>query len=157
MKTAFMKNAFLFAATIFHFILVGATLFGNIVIVPVVLSAPPESLAIFQGQYAYDSTVFWQPVNMIALGLLLVALIANWRTSRRNLMIGWLVGSVAVSIWSLMFIFPEYVDIVSSPFEITVDSDLVERGARWQIVSNIRLLAFTLIGLLPLQALAKQQ
>lgn len=156
MNSTTIKNATLIAAIIFHFILVGATLFGDIVIVPVVLSAPPESLTIFQGQYAYDSTGFWQPVNMIALGLLLAALFANWRTSRRGLLIGWLIGTVVVTIWSLAFIFPEYVDIVSTPFESKIDLALVERGARWSVISNIRLAIFVVIGLLPFCALTKQ-
>ena len=156
MSSITIKNTALIAAIIFHFILVGATLFGNIVIGPVVLSAPPESLAIFQGEYAYDSTVFWQPVNMIALGLLLLALAGNWKTSRRGLLIGWLVGMVAVSAWSIGSIFPEYIDIVSTPFAPGVDAELVKRGARWSVLSNVRLAIAVLIGLLPFYALAKQ-
>jgi len=100
-----MKDFLLILGIIAHFVLIGADIFGQIVISPVVLSAPPASLAIFQGEYAYNSTVFWQPANMVALALLIVALIANWNTPRRALLVGWFVGSVRLPLyrWASFF------------------------------------------------------
>jgi|SRR6056297_274886 len=150
-----MKNLFLMLGIVAHFVLVGADIFGQIVISPVVLSAPPESLTIFQGDYAYNSTVFWQPANMIALALLLLALITNWNTPRRSLLLAWLAGSILITVVSLGFIFPEYVDIVSVPFDNIIDPQLVDRGADWRVLSFIRMVVFLGIGMLPLYALTK--
>jgi len=150
-----MKDFLLILGIIAHFVLIGADIFGQIVISPVVLSAPPASLAIFQGEYAYNSTVFWQPANMVALALLIVALIANWNTPRRALLVGWFVGSVAITVISLGFIFPEYGAIVSTPFDSLVDPALVQRGADWRLIAFLRMIAFLGVGLLPLYALTR--
>jgi len=150
-----LRNTILIAAIIAHFILVGADIFGQVVIAPVVLSSPPESLAMFQGPYPYDSTIFWQPANMIALGLLIASVAANWRTSRRFLLLCWLAGSVLVTIWSLGFVFPEYISIISTDYANSVDPDLVERGSDWRVLAFVRNLVFMGIGLLPLIALTK--
>ena len=144
------------AAIIAHFLLVGADAFCQVAICPVVLSAPPSSLTMYQGEFTYNSSLFWRPVNMIALGLLIAALVMNWQTSRRNLMLTWLAGSVVISIVSLGFIFPEFSDIVSTTYSDTVDSVLVNRGAKWRIIASVRLLVFTGLGVLPLIALARQ-
>ena len=150
-----MKDIVLIAGIIAHFVLVGADIFGQIVISPVVLSAPPASLSIFQGDYAYDSTVFWQPANMVALALLVLGLAVNWNSPRRNLLISWLIGSITVTLVSLGYIFPEYGAIVSTSFSNTVDPELVSRGAQWQVISFTRMGVFLCIGLLPLFALTK--
>lgn len=151
-----MKNPVLMLGIIAHFVLVGADIFGQVVISPVVLSAPPVSLSMFQGDYAYNSTVFWQPANMIALALLLIGLIVNWNTPRRALLLAWLVGTITITVASLSFIFPEYGEIVSTPFSAAVDPQLVDRGADWRIISFVRMVAFLGIGLLPLLALTKK-
>ena len=151
-----VKNIILMAAIIAHFVLVGADIFAQVAITPVALSAPPASLTMYQGEYVYNSTVFWKPTNMIALGLLVVALAVHWRTSRRNLLLVWLVGSIIISILSLGYIFPEYTEIVSATYSNTVDPELVERGATWRVIAFARLLVFAGIGVLPLMALSKQ-
>ena len=150
-----MKDMILIAGIIAHFVLVGADIFGQIVISPVVLSAPPASLSIFQGEYAYDSTAFWQPANMVALALLVLSLVANWNSPRRTLLISWLTGSIIITVVSLGFIFPEYGSIVNTSFNTTVDPELVSRGAQWQVVAFARMCVFLCLGLLPLIALTK--
>ena len=151
-----MKNMVLIAAIIAHFLLVGADAFCQVAICPVVLSAPPSSLAMYQGEFAYDSSLFWRPVNMIALGLLFAALFMNWRTRRRNLLLVWLAGAIVITIVSLGFVYPEFKDIVSATFSDTVESALVDRGANWRIIALVRLVVFTGLGVLPLVALSKQ-
>jgi len=151
-----VKNTILMAAIIAHFSLVGADIFCQVAITPVALSAPPASLTMYQGEYVYNSTLFWLPTNMIALGLLIAALVMNWRTTRRNLLLGWLTGAIVISIVSLGYIFPEYTDIVSATYATRVDPGLVERGADWRVISFVRILVFTGIGVLPLMALTKR-
>lgn len=151
-----MKNIILILAIIAHFLLVGADAFCQVAICPVVLSAPPSSLTMYQGDFTYNSSLFWRPVNMIALILLITALIINWHTSRRNLLLGWLAGFIFLTIVSLGFIYPEFKDIVSSTYANEVDSALVDRGAKWRIIAFARLLICTGFGVLPLMALSKQ-
>ena len=151
-----MKNNILIAAIMAHFVLVGADIFAQVAITPVALSAPPASLAMYQGEYVYNSAPFWRSTNMIALILLIAALASNWRTSRRNLLLAWLSGSLIVSILSLGYIFPEYTEIVSSVYSNTVDQELFQRGADWRVIAFVRWLVFAGIGVLPLIALSKQ-
>ena len=151
-----MKNYVLIAAIMAHFVLVGADIFAQVAITPVALSAPPASLAMYQGEYVYDSAPFWRTANMVALFLLIAALAINWRTSRRNLLLAWLAGSIIVSILSLGYVFPEYTEIVSSAYSDSVDQGLYQRGADWQVIAFIRWLVFAGMGMLPLVALSKQ-
>jgi len=151
-----MKNYVLIAAIMAHFVLVGADIFAQVAITPVALSAPPASLAMYQGEYVYDSALFWRSTNMVALVLLIAALASNWRTSRRNLLLAWLSGSIIVSILSLGYIFPEYTEIVSSVYSDTIDQELYQRGADWRVIAFVRWLVFAGIGVLPLIALSKR-
>lgn len=150
-----MKNYVLIAAIMAHFVLVGADIFAQVAITPVALSAPPASLAMYQGEYVYDSAPFWRSTNMVALILLIAALVSNWGTSRRKLLLAWLAGSIIVSIVSLGYIFPEYTEIVSSVYSDTIDRELYQRGADWRIIAFARWLVFAGIGVMPLIALSK--
>ena len=150
-----LSNLTLMLGTTAHFILSGAALFGDIVIAPVVLSAPPASLEMFQAPYAYDSTPFWRPANMIALGLIIVAVILNWKRPRIKFVIAWLAGFIIITVLSIGLVFPEYIEVTSTPFSTNINSDLVERGAKWRVLSWIRGIIFFLIGFLPLIALSR--
>ena len=62
----------------------GAQRFATAVVVGRVTEAPPRSLAVYAGEYGYDSGPFWGVMPTVTLGLLLVALVGNWRTPRRG-------------------------------------------------------------------------
>ncbi len=62
----------------------GAQLFAVAVVVSTVAKAPPRSLAMFAGEYGYNSGPFWEVIPTITLLLLLIALLANWKTPRRR-------------------------------------------------------------------------
>ena len=151
----YIKNLLLIGAIITHFMLVGADTYGQTAITPIALSAPPASLAMYQGDYVYDPAPFWQVTNTVALIFLVAALLINWRTPRRTLLLLTLLGSIVISAISLGYIFPEYTDIVSSTYSDTVDPELQARGSTWSVMAMTRLFAFGLLGLLPLWALTK--
>ncbi|NBB85660.1 MAG: hypothetical protein GVY12_05465 [Bacteroidetes bacterium] len=153
--TKLARNAMLMAGVAAHFVLSGAALFGDVVIAPVVLSAPPASLEMFQGPYAYDSTPFWKPANMISLAIVIGAVALNWGTPRRKLVLAWGVGFLAVTVVSLGFVFPEYIEITATPFSNTIDPALVERGANWRVLSWARGALYAAIGFLPMAALTQ--
>ena len=150
------QNLTLIATIITHYLLVGADLYAQTSITPVALSAPPASLAMYQGDYVYNPAAFWQITNTFALVFLIAALVSNWRTNRRNLLLSTLVGSVVISAVSLTYIFPEYTAIVASPYSLTTDPELLLRASQWQIIAGSRMLLFAILGLLPLVALSKE-
>ena len=82
-----LPNITLIALIVSCFAQIGAQLFAISVIARVVQSAPPRSFAILEGPYRYDSSTFWQIVPPITAVLFLVALIANWKTDRRKLLL----------------------------------------------------------------------
>jgi len=150
-----IQNILLIGAIIAHYLLVGADAYAQASIIPIALSAPPASLAMYQGEYVYNPARFWQITNMVALAFLISALALNWRTSRRNLLLSTLIGTIVISIISLGYIFPEYTAIVSSTYSETIDPALYDRGAAWQTIALSRLLVFGCLGFLPLWALTK--
>jgi hypothetical protein len=48
---------------------------------------PPRSFAMLQEEYGYDSSSFWDIVPTITCLLLIIALITNWKTKRRKLIL----------------------------------------------------------------------
>lgn len=155
MSQRIVANTLLIGTIISHYVLVGADAFAQAAIVPIALSEPPVSLAMFQGDYVYNSAPFWRAANIFALAFLVAALIANWNTDRRKLILATFIGTSIISVVSLGYIFPAFTELVSSPFSESVDPSLVERGANWRVLAGSRLVVFGLLGVLPLLALAK--
>ena len=58
----------------------GASLFAITVAVSTLIESPPESLAMTQGDFPYDSSIFWDVYPNILGTVFLIALILNWRT-----------------------------------------------------------------------------
>ncbi|MEP6507849.1 MAG: hypothetical protein ABJC63_06440 [Gemmatimonadales bacterium] len=126
-----LPNIALIALIVSCFIQIGAQLFAVSVIARVVQSAPPRSFAIFEGTYGYDSSAFWQIVPPITLVLFLVALVANWKSDRRNLLLGaftlFLVGGGVAG----FYLEPTFADIKAIGYRDQVDPLLQARAAKW--------------------------
>ncbi len=150
-----VRDVLLIGAIVTHYLLVGADAYSQASITPVALSAPPASLAMYQGEYVYNPAPFWRITNTLAIVFLVAALAANWRSTRRTLLLSALVGSIAISIVSLAYIFPGYTALVSSPYSETIDAALLDRGTTWQKIALTRLATFGCLGLLPLWALTR--
>lgn len=150
-----VKTLILIALVINYFIVAGADIFGQAAIAWTVLDAPPRSLDMFQAAYVYESAPFWRVTTTLLLVLIVAALIANWKTPRRRLLLITLVGYVVINAVSFAFILPEYGALVSSEFSDTVDLTLQARAATWEWVAFARWAVFTALGVLPLLALAR--
>jgi hypothetical protein len=87
-KAPLLPNLTLALAAVGALLQAGAQLFAVLVIVGTVTQAPPRSLAMYAGEYGYNSAPFWERVPPLILVLLLVALAANWRTPRRRFVLG---------------------------------------------------------------------
>ena len=64
-------------------------------------------------------------------------------------------GFIIITVLSIGFIFPEYIEITNTDFNNNIDPELVERGANWRILSWVRGVIFFAIGFLPLIALTR--
>ena len=128
-----LPNLSLMALIASCFIQIGAQLFAIVVIVRTVIAAPPRSFAIFEGEYGYDSSIFWQTVPTVTMALLVVALIANWRTTRRNLLLAslglFLVGAVVAG----LVVEPAFADLMAVGYSDMVDPLLQSRAAAWYV------------------------
>jgi len=126
-----VKNVTLMALVAACLVQVGAQLFALSVVASTVSAAPPRSLAILQGQYHYGSSGFWSTVPPITAVLFVIALIANWTTSRRNLLMIALTLFVIGGLMAGLYLEPTFDEIKKVGFRDEVDPMLQARAARW--------------------------
>jgi hypothetical protein len=134
MKEFNFRTLTLMAAIASCFIQIGAQLFAVSVIARTVAQAPPRSLAIFEGAYGYDSSGFWNTVPPVTALLLLVALVTNWKTARRKLLLiamaVFLVGAVLAGV----LLEPALAEMVAVGYRDAVDPVLQRRAANWYVL-----------------------
>lgn len=131
MKRQTLPNATLVALIASCFTQVGAQLFAIVVVVRTLVAAPPRSFAILQGEHAYDSSSFWSVVPMVTLVLFIAAVVANWRTTRRMLLVVALVLFLGGGALAGMVIEPQFAELTAIGYRDVVDPALQERAARW--------------------------
>ena len=126
-----VPNLSLIALIASCFTQIGAQLFAILVIVRTAIAAPPRSFAIFEGEYGYDSGFFWQTVPPITLVLFVIALVANWKNTRRNLLLFaltlFLIGGAVAG----MFLEPAFAELMAIGYSDVVDPALRNRAAIW--------------------------
>lgn len=132
MRTPLLPNLSLVVATISALLQAGAQLFAVAVVVGTVTKAPPRSLAIYAGEYGYDSVPFWEVMPTVTLVLLLVALAFNWSTPRRRLVLGAVGAFLLAGLFAVFIMGPLQAEIISAGFADSVDPALAARAARWQ-------------------------
>lgn len=126
-----LPNVTLIALAASYLIQIGAGFFALATVARTVSSAPPRSLAILQGAYPYDSSVFWQTVPPITAALFLLAAFANWRTRRRRLLLGALAAFVLAGVVTVAYLEPLFADLVAAGYRDIVDPALQRRAASW--------------------------
>ena len=84
-----------------------------------------------QGEYRYDSSAFWDVVPMITAMLFVVAVIANWATTRRWILLAAFGLFVAAGVLAGVFLEPEFASITAAGYRDTVDPELQRRAAQW--------------------------
>jgi hypothetical protein len=110
---------------------VGAQLYALSVVASVVSLAPPRSFAILQGEYRYDSSAFWSTLPAITSVLFLIALVANWKTPRRNLMLLALSLFIIGGLVAGLYVEPIFDEMKAIGFRDEVDPVLQRRAASW--------------------------
>ena len=131
MDRSSLKNLSLVALIVSCFIQIGAQLFAIAIIVRTVIAAPPRSFAIFEGEYGYDSSIFWQVVPNITLALFVLALIANWKTTRRGLLLIAFTFFLIAGAVAALLVEPEFASLMAIGYKDSVDPLLQSRAATW--------------------------
>lgn len=131
MRSLSAPNLSLLAATTSCLLQAGAQLFAVAVIVGTVTEAPPRSLAMYSGEYGYDSGTFWEVMPTVTLALVLLALALNWRTHRRRLLVGAVGAFLLAGFFAGFVMGPLQAEVVSAGFADSVDPALTARAARW--------------------------
>ena len=129
-----IRNVPLMAAVAASFTQIGAQLFALSVVASTVSSAPPRSFAILQGEYRYDSSAFWEIVPAITFVLMLITLIANWKTPRRKLVLLALMLFIVGGILAGLYLEPIFDEMKAIGFRDDVDPVLQSRAATWYIM-----------------------
>ena len=141
----------------FSFMQAGANLFATTVNVSTLVEAPPASLAMVQGEYVFNPSIFWDNFPNYMLFVIVLTLILNWKTNLRKwIIIGstvWLISALV----AIVFLEPVQTEFLSSEYSNTVDPELKKIGLKW---FNISLLFFSisvLSGLVYITGFVKNQ
>ena len=131
MKELNLRNLTLMALVAFCLMQIGAQLYALSVVASTVSAAPPRSFAMLQGEYGYNSSAFWSTVPPITFVLFVIALIANWKTSRRKLLLLALTLFVVGGLVAGLYLEPIFDEMKAVGFRDQVDPVLQSRAARW--------------------------
>ena len=134
MKTPTVPNLSLIPAVVGALLQAGAQLFAVAVVVGTVTQAPPRSLAMYAGEYRYDSGPFWEVMPTVTLGLLLIALVGNWRTPRRRLLLAAVALFIAAGLFTVLVMGPAQEAVVGAGYSDAVDEALRAQAARWYVL-----------------------
>ena len=149
-----IRNLFLILASISFVVVIGGAVYEHLALVPVWTSAVPASLTVFQGPYRLAAENFWIPIHPVTIVLFVVALIANWKTDRRILIIAPLVGYVLILGVTWFYFVPELMELTQTPFSETVDAALTARANTWETLSLVRLGVLFILAITLLSSLA---
>jgi hypothetical protein len=133
-RTPTIPNLSLIPAVVAALLQAGAQLFAIAVVVGTVTKAPPRSLAMYAGEYGYNSGPFWEVMPTVTLGLLLVALVGNWRTPRRRLVLAAIALFIAAGLFTVFIMGPVQEAVVGAGFSDAVDEALRAQAARWHML-----------------------
>lgn len=137
-----LKNLLYVLSCLGFSILAGAATYEHTAVWPHAFAAPPLSLSMFQGEYDLNPENFWPKSHTIVLVLLIVSLILHWKTNRRKYLLYPLIGEAIIMAATFIYFAPEMAAIIQTPFAETVNSNLVARGSRWELLSLIRMIVF---------------
>jgi hypothetical protein len=126
-----IRTIALMALIVSCFAQIGAQLFALSVVADTLAQAPPRSFAILEGQYRYDSSAFWGTVPPITGLLYILALVANWKTRRRMLLLASFALFVIGGVVAGLLLEPEFASISAAGYSDTIDPALQSRAARW--------------------------
>ncbi len=150
-----VRNLLLSLACLSFIIVIGGAVYEHIAVVPRWSVAPPSSLAMFQGPYGLNPAPFWQIIHPITLAFFIAALVANWKTQRRRLILIAFGGYFLVLVITALYFVPELISITTISFSETVDAELTKRAGQWETLSLVRLTFLIGLAITLLMSLAR--
>src|SRR6478736_593861 len=82
-----LTDVSLICLTLFYIMMLGGGSYEQLTVTTVVTSAPPKSLYMLQGPFGFKPIIFWIIFRPITIILFLLAVVANWKNSRRKLLL----------------------------------------------------------------------
>ena len=134
-----IKTIMLILASISFITVIGGAIYEHVAAIPVWKLAPPVSLTMFQGEYGITPFHFWKAIHPVTMLLLIVSLIANWKSDRRKLIIVTIVGYAIVLVITFTYFVPNLLDIIETPSDVLASESLATRAATWEALSLVRL------------------
>jgi hypothetical protein len=131
MKELNLKNITLIALVASCLLQIGAQLFALSVVASTVSQAPPRSFAMLEGEYGYNSSSFWNTVPPITFLLFIIALITNWKTQRRKLILFAITLFIIGGLVAGFFLEPVFADMIKRGYSNHVDPILQTQARRW--------------------------
>ncbi len=154
MRTPTLPNLSLIPAVVGALLQAGAQLFAIAVTVSTVTKAPPRSLAMFVGEYGYNSASFWEVMPTVTFALLLFALVGNWRTPRRRLVLAAVALFIAAGLFTIFVMSPAQDVVVVAGYRDAVDEALRVKAARWLMLDWASWVLTLSVGIILATALA---
>lgn len=125
------RNLTLMAVITSCFLQVGGGLFAILVVVNTIIEAPPRSFAMLDGAYRYDSSAFWNTLPPITAILFVIALITNWKTTRRMFVVAAFALFILGGLLAGFFLEPEFARITEAGYRDVVDPELQSCARTW--------------------------
>jgi Sec-independent protein secretion pathway component TatC len=125
------RNLTLMALITSLFLQVGGGFFAISIVVSTLTAAPPRSFAMLAGEYPYNSSAFWETLPPITAVLFVIALIANWKTTRRRLVLAAFALFILGGVLAGFFLEPEFAKISEAGYRDVVDPELQRRARSW--------------------------
>lgn len=150
-----LKNITLVAVTASCLLQAGAQLFAVSIVASTIAEAPPRSFFILQGEYGYNSSSFWDIVPTLTFSLFIIALITNWKTQRRMLILYALALFIIAGLAAGFLLEPLFADIVKTGYSDQVDTALQAQARRWYIFDWMVWILGLVSGLILLLALPR--
>lgn len=155
MRELNIRNIALMMLIFSCFMQIGGQFFAISVLVSTITAAPPRSFAILEGPYPYDSGGFWSTVPPVTAVLYVAALVTNWKTQRRVLLIVSLALFMAAGLIAGVVLEPEFDQMIAAGYSDTIDPALRNRAEQWYYFDWASWGVIVLAGLALLLALAR--
>ncbi|MCC6383597.1 MAG: hypothetical protein LC117_10725 [Bacteroidia bacterium] len=133
------KNIFYVLTCISFCTIIGAGIYEHIAVWPRAFSEPPQSLTMFQGNYAIRPAPFWAIVHPITLVLFFITLSLNWKSGMKNYILIPLLTYIVMLVFTFVYFVPELKSIIGMPFTTTIDTNIQNRGSLWITLSLARM------------------
>lgn len=155
MKELNLKNITLIALVTSCLLQVGAQLFALSIVASTIAEAPPRSFAMLQGEYGYNSSAFWDTVPIITFVLFIIALIMNWKSQRRKLILFALTLFIIGGLVAGFFLEPVFADMIKTGYSDKVDPILQSQAKKWYILDWMVWTSALVAGLILVVALIR--